>query len=337
MITDRYYYNRLSDREKQVYTELYKGVTALDKEIYVSMTTPQELDIHKIFQAVTKDNPYLYYFNQTCMSVGQSQLGIALLPQYFCTRDQIDTYNGRIQEKVNQLMIDLDLQNASEVEKEYRIHDYMVKNVVYDYEALHTQQYGRLIAAHSIIGVFSRQRAVCEGISKAAKLLFNTANMGCMVVTGKASIEKMQEHAWNIVNVDRQAYHLDITWDLVNSKDRKVNYDYFNVTEKNIRRDHFDFTGVPVCTATKDNYFIKNHLYFATVGQAKHFIEKELRKGTQEFYIQLGNNLHDMKRNVAEIREFILSVLESEEVQWKVECSYNEEQRTARFIASAVV
>ena len=34
MIADRYYFNRLTPKEKEIYTKLYKGVTALDKEIY---------------------------------------------------------------------------------------------------------------------------------------------------------------------------------------------------------------------------------------------------------------------------------------------------------------
>lgn len=62
MITNRYFYNRLSDHEKEIYTALYKGATALQKEIYHPNVVSKET-VHRIFNVVTHDNPYLYYFN----------------------------------------------------------------------------------------------------------------------------------------------------------------------------------------------------------------------------------------------------------------------------------
>lgn len=62
MIAARYYYNRLPSEEKEIYTCLYKGVTALEKEIYVPRAvTPQQVD--RVFLGIASDNPHLYYFN----------------------------------------------------------------------------------------------------------------------------------------------------------------------------------------------------------------------------------------------------------------------------------
>lgn len=48
MRTDRYYYNHLSEQEKDIYTALYKGVTALHKEIYHPNVVSKET-VHRIF------------------------------------------------------------------------------------------------------------------------------------------------------------------------------------------------------------------------------------------------------------------------------------------------
>lgn len=45
--------------------------------------------------------------------------------------------------------------------------------------------FGRLVAAHSIIGVFARKRGVCEGIAKATKLLFNAVDMDALLFQEK--------------------------------------------------------------------------------------------------------------------------------------------------------
>ena len=35
MITDRYYYSRLTEKEKRIYVRLYQGVVALEKNILI--------------------------------------------------------------------------------------------------------------------------------------------------------------------------------------------------------------------------------------------------------------------------------------------------------------
>ncbi len=82
--------------------------------------------------------------------------------------------------------ISLDLLRVDEALREKRIHDYFCENIVYDEQGTKQETaFGRLVAAHSIIGVFARKRGVCEGIAKATKLLFNAVDMGCIVVPGK--------------------------------------------------------------------------------------------------------------------------------------------------------
>ena len=107
-------------------------------------------------------------------------------------------------------------------------------------------------------------------IAKATKILLNAANMKCIVATGKASLEKCEEgHAWNIVKVNGNPYHLDATWDIANSTKSSVCYDYFNLTDEQIAIDHRDFRDTPKCSALSENYYHKNGLCFDSLSSLK--------------------------------------------------------------------
>ncbi len=329
MITDRYYYNHLSKDEKEIYTVLYKGVTALKKEIFYPKVLTGEI-VHRVFNAVTQDNPHLYYLNPTHMDVGVISHGAVLMPQYFCTKEQIEIYNGRIQACINQIVKDLDLLNCSEIEKEKRIHDYMCLNISYDDEALNTTKVNRLVAAHSIIGVFAKQRAVCDGIAKATKLLLNAVDVGCIVVNGKASFVQEGPHAWNIVKVDGNAYHLDVTWDMSSSNNGFVSYEYFNVPDVEILRDHFEYLNVSVCTATQANYFTQKGLYFGSYVQLENYLKKEIKKGKLIFQFKMADESHTMEEIVTAAQQYLGSEFNRKGKRVKIRSSYGDVTRIGR-------
>ena len=103
--------------------------------------------------------------------------------------------------------------------------------------------------------------AVCEGYAEAAALLLNRAGVETLVITGDSRGEK---HAWNIVKIDGDYYHLDVTWNdpvQQNSISTIKYYDYFNLTDKEIGKDHsWDKEKYVSCTAEKYNYYIYNNL-----------------------------------------------------------------------------
>lgn len=330
MIADRYHYSQLSNEEKTIYNLLYKGVVALEKEIRLPGHILTKEKVNRVFRAITDDNPHMYYLNQTHMNFAVTILGSVFMPQYFCTKEQIATYNARIEDCVNQIMASLDLQHCSELEKVKRVHDYMAQNIVYDHEALNTTQVNRLVAAHSIIGVFAKKRSVCEGIAKATKILLNTANVKCIVVSGMASLNQRGPHAWNIVKIGDKSYHLDVTWDIANTKNGLINYDYFNLPDEAISVDHFDFQNVPVCNSWDANYFCINQLFFKNTWSLERAILKGMKQGTRSFYFKMDNDRHSMADITIAMRNFILAELTKNEDHASVVASFNEEQRTAR-------
>lgn len=96
------------------------------------------------------------------------------------------------------------------------LHDYLVLNLKYDetYQA----------ASHTPEGVMKNHVAVCEGYARTMQLLLKLAGIDSKIVVGTAG----EAHAWNLVKLDDEWYHVDVTWDdPIPDKEGRVRYEYF--------------------------------------------------------------------------------------------------------------
>lgn len=102
------------------------------------------------------------------------------------------------------------------VTEQYRaIHDYVCEIAAYDHEAASS---GILSEAHNAFGLLvDRDKVVCEGYSKAFKLLCDRVGLPCLLVAGEATASGkftgIANHMWNLVQVDGAWFAVDTTWD----------------------------------------------------------------------------------------------------------------------------
>ncbi len=149
----------------------------------------------------------------------------------------------------------------------------------------------------------------------------------------KSSLEKHGEHGWNIVKVNGKPYHIDFTWDVANSKNGIINYDYYNLPEEAILLDHSDFTGVPKCTSWDDNYFVKENMFFDSMKELEAELMNRIRQGQKMFYFKMSKNAgYTMKEIVQSAASFAVAEVSQDGTIWKSSSSLNEEQRTGRVI-----
>ena len=295
MIVDRYYYSRLPENEKRVYKEIYQGCME-HKDLIIISATEEEIgkSCQRIMDALMDDNPLLYFVNQSRLDFARDDNGnVAAIPQYFFSEENVKKYNQKIQDAANKLIMDLKLTEGSELEKVRKVHDYMCENVKYDHDGADLKDVSRVITSHNIIGVFAHQKARCEGIAKATKVLLNAVGVKCIFVTGKVreTKEKISEHGWNIVNIDGAPYNLDITFDIGTGSNEYISYDYFNITDSQIRKDHVVSIGLPKCTAHQASYFDSNDIVFSSKTKLKEYIADCIKSGERMLYFKLGGKL----------------------------------------------
>ena len=85
MIVDRYYYSQLNEQEREIYKKFYKGVIEYREIIPISMQHDfSQKQFEHVFMAMTRDNPLIYFLNQSTCSIAIDRFGnIAICPQYF--------------------------------------------------------------------------------------------------------------------------------------------------------------------------------------------------------------------------------------------------------------
>ena len=85
-------------------------------------------------------------------------------------------------------------------------------------------------------------------------------------------------HAWNIVQLGGQCYHLDATFDNSLSK-YGTRYDYFNLDDTKIFRDHRPLLyPAPPCTDGGQFYYKLQHLSWTKPEEAARRVDQALRK-----------------------------------------------------------
>lgn len=315
MIVDRYYYHQLNRQEQMIYKAFYNGVMA-HKEI-IPIPVDGEFakeNFEHVFMAMTRDNPLIYFLNQSACSIARDVWGhIAICPQYFFTKEKIKEYNRKIENVVNRLAGQLRLLECGDYEKEIRIHDWICRNIEYDYEGADTSKVSRMISSHNILGIFAYHKAQCEGIAKAIKVLLNAVDVRCIVVTG-SSIKggRSIPHAWNIVNIDGIPYQLDITWDMgVSRRDKTyLSYDYFNITDELMNLEHRADSKLPVCQSKAANYYVQNRCSFHMRHQLMSYMDKMIEQNKDIFEFRAEGIL---KKSVTEkeLSNYILQKLQA--------------------------
>lgn len=95
--------------------------------------------------------------------------------------------------------------NATRFQIVQALHDYLVRNCVYDRSAVNEV----ISSSRTAYGALANGKAVCQGYSLAFKLLLRRAGVSAVYV-GSDSMQ----HAWNMVQMENNGwYHVDVTWD----------------------------------------------------------------------------------------------------------------------------
>ena len=196
---------------------------------------------------------------------------------------------------LNELAGQLHLLECNDYEKELRVHNWICRNIEYDYEGADKDKVSRVIASHNILGVFAHHKAQCEGIAKAVKVLLNAVDVKCIVVTGD-SIKSGQcvPHAWNIVDIDGEPYQLDVTWDIGATGQNKQSmvYDYFNLTDELMNQDHKADSSLPVCRSKKANYYVQRGYSFQMRHRLMAYIDRLIEKNERIYEFRAEGRLN---------------------------------------------
>lgn len=242
-----YYYNQLNDSDKEIYLTLYSSFMRFDDAV----TTPaEESSLKDLFKAVLYDNPHIFWVEHDFEYV-LNENSVKFIPHYRYNETESKTISNQLESKIDHI-IDIADDYATDFEKELFVHDYICENTIYD----------DTIDGNTIYDVLINGKAVCEGYAKTVQILLDKFDIDNYLIVGDSEFEgELGPHMWNVVTIDNHNYHLDATWN-DNDKENEINYFYFNISDDEIKEDHFNLSPTDnFCISNKANYFVQNESY----------------------------------------------------------------------------
>lgn len=302
----KYYYQALPQHKKDVYMQIYQGFrarkTTIDIHTDRSRISPD--DLIEITTAVYNDTPSFYYLDMSGITWRPTSFGYEFGQKFIYSTSTIARYDEEVEKFLAKFKARYITPNMSDYEKEKAIHDYLVKNVTYNHRALSLSP--RIHEAFNIIGPLLRGTGVCWGISCAFKLMCDYLRIKCFVVIGNTLPVQPggAGHAWNMVRIDGQSYHVDATWDTKEKGDISFCYDYFNLSDRLIKFDHtWESTLYPTCSSIENNYYKKHHLYVRTIPELTRFIADQISSGNRYIAVKFANDMPPKPRIVEAMQE----------------------------------
>lgn len=275
IISHPYSYYTLDEKHKKLYDKLVSAM--LDCDTQIQFTSDENIsfdDLFDTYQLIYNDENRLFYISPTIEYVSDRATGniSSMKVNYTFSKEEIRSMQAEIDEETDKIlsMITPDM-NDYDIVKLF--HDYIIVNCTYDTDAKNP---------NSIYGTLVEKDALCQGYSQSFTYLCSLAGIDSFIVLGVAN----EPHMWNVVKMDGDYYHVDLTWDdpdRAKSPD-SVRYDYFGLTDERIRElrqfDDYDYE-IPEAKGTKYQYYYYNNLVAGSVSEAKALIESEVLKAAK--------------------------------------------------------
>lgn len=259
--------------------------------------------IFQILEDVTKNNPEIMYYSGAKYSKG------ILWPNYEKDREEIKLHQKIIREKRKDILSEIINPNMTDYNKVKAVHDYIINTTRYDKAYFQNEEVKP--ESHTVYGVLVEGVAVCDGYAKAMKYLLEPLDIETIIVNGKS---KGMNHAWNIVKIEDEYYHIDATWNDPVTEDGQdiIVYDYFNLKDEDIAKTHsWNKDKYPQCTSTKYNYYYYNNLLVNNYEEFYSLLKDTLVKGRKSISYRILNydkeiyNISNTVENI--VNENILS------------------------------
>jgi glucan-binding YG repeat protein len=220
----------LQQRKADCAFALYEGMVNLDTQINVEQYALNAAEFGEVISDVVNSNPELFYIGnryKTKKFLLQSDDDMQIV-EYCCgfyeymdaesyipDREQINKLKNQVESRKNQILSDLIVKGMTDIEKALVIHDYIVLNTEYDYDAYvkymastdRTQSDYFDDSDYDIYGTLVKGKSVCQGYSLTYKYLLEAAGVA------NVGFASNNTHVWNTITIGSANYYVDCTWD----------------------------------------------------------------------------------------------------------------------------
>ena len=181
-------------------------------------------ELYNVFFQMRLDHPEIFWVSSYKYRYYKDSPNLIFIPEYLFDKKKICEHQKAMTARVEKLI--RPAQKLSEWEKEKYVHDFICENIRYDKL--------KKSYSHEIIGPLGQGVGVCEGIAKAVKVLLDALGVWCVIaICGN------------------------------NPETSEIRYDYFNLDDSQIFRDHEPLiASAPHCGDHEHFYYKEKKLSF---------------------------------------------------------------------------
>ena len=269
--------------DDKVINNIIHSFMNFEKSIKIPAST--ETDVCSLIAYLRYESTILFHLGEVKYVFYPRFKEAVLTPCYLYSKKDYETIVSQLAATVQKIR-DQICTSPINIEREMRIHDALCTNVTYADDGSES---------HSIVGPLLHHRAVCDGISKTAKVLLQECGIKSHVVFGTAvgTSGTPEPHAWNVACLNGKWYHLDITFDNTLSSDN-IRYDYFNIPSNEILIDHtIDQTSIGIGINCIDDidYYVLQRSYFNAELKLKEYLHQCIMQRNEHIQIRADKRI----------------------------------------------
>ena len=277
----------MNDRQliiSSIKERILKELSRYKEKITVNRYYIGNINVDGILRSLIDDTPWLFFVDEwRWEETGQK---INIFPKYKYTRKQTEELRERCQQEVGIILSRLkEDKGVNGIAK--HLHDILIRNIKYEKQNNYE--------VHTIIGPLLKRKCVCDGFSKLYKLILDELGIENYLIYGKGFVHTLsdsEEHAWNLVKIDNDFYHVDVTYDATLSMLDYIRYDYFLIDDTLISMDHYWNRSI-IPNANNNKFFIYNQDKYVVSSRAElgQKIYERIRENCYDFVLKLPQNL----------------------------------------------
>ena len=262
---EEYYFNQIPSEENEIYRELYERIRSGEDsaQLYAQVKTEQ---FWEAYYALLADHPEFFWIGSNIEVSESAMTGNVVSYKLSTTVEASEREEMRLRLEASADNIIGGIEDgASDYEKIRYVYEYMINTTDYVPGSAYDQNVQSALIYHA---------SVCAGYARAFQYVLHRMGMFCTYVTGKAINREagtVGDHAWNIVRIGENYYHVDVTWgdpvfvgDAEGAQHHSMNYNYLCCTDAELVSTHEADTSAPMpaCTDESLNYYRLNGCYY---------------------------------------------------------------------------
>lgn len=195
---------------------------------------------------------------------------------------------------VKDLLAENQIEQLNDHEKIKWIHDWIVTHVQYD----------QSLTKYTAYEALTEKSAVCQGYALLGQMMLEEAGFDVRIAEGEVNTGN---HAWNMVKLDNNWYHIDFTWDdPTGQAEDDVSYNYYLVSDTTLKKDHRWTKTYP--TASTDYREVLRHAISSTTGEQ----QAQLKQFQKAIHLHWYEDEYTVRDKQALINKIVTSTKKKE-------------------------